>query len=115
MPAVSVMGMPANTGKRKLRKLRADLIRAFELGMGIKTGMTRVFFPMDMLGDPDEGQDTLIWVFLYTGMFEGKPDSDAKYLTNLIADLMFKALGKNFGVEVFVVSLDQSTKTIIEP
>lgn len=114
MPALSVLGVPVDTPKETLRALRAELIGVVEEAMGIETGMTRVFFPTDMLGDPDEGQDTLIWVFLYTGMFRGQPVEKAKATTKAIAETVFAAFGGLIGVEVFVRECDPDTKTIIE-
>ena len=113
MPQVTIQGVPKNTSKKKLRRLRNQLIRVVESEMGISSKMTRVFFPKDELDDPDEGQDRLIWAFLHTGMFKGKPDSLAKKVTDAIAKTIFYAFDRTIDIEVFVQEGNAETKSLI--
>ncbi|MCA9397869.1 hypothetical protein KC573_03490 [candidate division WWE3 bacterium] len=116
MPALTVLGVNPDTPREVLVNLRNDLIATLETEMGIKSGMTRVFFPVDMLDQPEEGQDDLIWVFLYTGMFTSSPTIDVAHVkrtTAAIAAKVKEAFGGKYGVEVFLRACDSDTKTLL--
>jgi len=113
MPKILIEGVPESTSRNSLRELRRELISTLEESMGIETGITRVFFPADLAGDPDQGQDDQIWVFLYTGMLRNKPAAESKGVTAAIAEVVKAAFRGMYGVEMFIIDLDFETRALL--
>ena len=72
---------------------------------------------MDLVGDPDPGQDTTIFIELKTGMFGGdKRDLvTMRKVTYELARVVWRYFNGQYEVEVFIGDLDGETKTLIKP
>lgn len=117
MPFPKVYGVPTSASSEVLHRLRADIITAVADAMSISPDTVRPFFPIDLIGDPDEGQDTIILVELGTGMFSGVPNAVVarKRVTSAVAQVVWNAYSGRYGVEVFVDDLSGVGVTYLKP
>lgn len=113
MPFPKVFGIPDDIPHKKLRQIRAQIIDALADAMSIPADTIRPLFIQDLIGDPDEGQDSTIYCELDTGLFYGIPD--AKNLraraTSAVAQVIWDAFNREYEVEVFIGDLDPEGKT----
>lgn len=117
MPFPTVYGLPSETAPDLLKKIRAEIISAVAETMGIKPNIVRPFFPKDLAGDPDEGQDDTIYCRLDSGMFYNKPDtlSNRLKVTSAVAQIIWNAYNGRYEVEVFIGDLNGEGKTLLKP
>lgn len=109
-------GLPEGTSRSTLLQLRRDIVDVVANTMGVKPTIVRPFFPEDLAGDPDKGQDNTIFVQLITGMFHGVGNPEAeRRATYAIACVVWKAFDGKYEVEAFIGDLDNQSKTLIHP
>ena len=114
MPFPIIYGLPDQMPKQDLVQLRQQLIDAISTAMNVEAHTVRPFFPQDLVGDPNEGQDATVLCEIKTGMFDTvgeETDALAQATTDAVATTIFNFLGEMLDVEVFIGHVDGHTKT----
>ena len=115
MPFPIVYGLPDATSDDLLRQIRADIISKLAEAMGISPSVIRPFFPVEMIGDPDEGQDNTIYCRVDSSMLASASLGIRQKATSVVAEVIWRAFGGKIEVEVFIGDLNGTGKTLRRP
>jgi hypothetical protein len=116
MPFFKISGLPSKLHKSFLLNLRKTIVSIVADKMQIPIEWVRVFFPTDLLDDPqfpEEGCQT-IYITLETAMLHNSQDIEITKIglntVTAIARTVWGQLDGKYEVEVFVQHLDPSLK-----
>ena len=119
MPFVTVSGLPDNLSPDFLMDMRRQIIQAVVREMEVEISWVRVFFPVDMLSQPQKPEDgcQTVYVTLETAMFHNKEDVELKKIAlatvNAIAHVIWEYLQGKCEVEAFVLNLSPDLKKVL--
>jgi hypothetical protein len=115
MPFPIIFGLPEETPRDVVRKIRREIINALAKATGLDRRTIRPFFPKDLAGDPETEQDDTIYCRLDSGMFLNSPVGARGLATLAIATIIWQAFSGKFETEVLIGDLDGAGKTLLKP